>query len=192
MLSTYCNSVSVNLWHYLPTVKDILVSLTNPNSVWSVTLSTVAITEHNTSFKLILKTLNSVIHLDSIDVHQGYADGRILVKQNGIWLDLSLNGRIVSDIKNATEWEVPRTFVTIPPPMQATKNYTLNVGKGLSAVYATSTLGNTITISAVPELEDLIYVKPGTVIESINGVVPQDGNINIRGLGDFEVEVSAR
>ena len=187
MLSKYCNSVRINLWHYLDKVKAVLLTLTQPQAVWNITLTDVNIQQHSTKFQVVLTIGTTSIVLDTVNIDRGYADGKIQIKHNGLWLDLSMNGGTVASIVSVTSWDVPKAYITVPPPIKSGRTYTLNVGSGLTAIYATSTLGNTITISIDRSAQVASTTKVSEGIQSINGVLPQDGNIVIRGAGEFEV-----
>ena len=187
MLSKYCNSARINLWHYLDKIKAVLVTITQPQAHWNVTLTDVSVQQHSTKFQVVLTVGTASILLDTVNTDRGYDDGRIQIKHNGIWLDLSMNGGNIASIMAVNKWSVPRAYITVPPPIKSGSTYTLSVGTGLTAVYATSTLGNTITIGIDRSVQPTSTTKVSEGVKSINGVLPQDGNIVVRGAGEFEV-----
>lgn len=199
LMSKFCNGVSINLWHYLDKIKYELDSLSEPACVWDVVLADVSILEHQSRFSVSLRLPNKSVELDHVDCAKGYEDGRIQVRQNGIWLDLSANGSNAAELRYIDTIVVDRRFVINPPPLRAGKIYTLKVGPGLTAKYASTDIEDSITIGI-----DRMYMYGGDLttaeivatateqgIRSINGATPVDGDIAIRAEGDFDVLVTA-
>lgn len=201
LMSKFCNGVSINLWHYLDKIKYELDSLSEPACVWDVVLADVSILEHQSRFSVSLRLPDKSVELDHVDYAKGYEDGRIQVRQNGIWLDLSANGSNTAELRYIDTIVVDKRFVINPPPLRAGKTYTLKVGPGLTAKYASTNIEDSITIGI-----DRMYMYryggdwttlglTATVVDqgirSINGATPIDGDITVRAEGDFEVLVTA-
>ena len=189
LMSRFCNGVSVNLWHYLNKIRHDLLPLSDPSAIWTVRLVNVAFTEHRSTFTLILELADKRIELDHIDHSSGYADGRIQIRKDGLWLDISNNGGIASELAEIDTIVIDKRYITTPPPMRSGKTFTLKVGSGLTAIYASTNMGDKITIGV-----DRSYLSSAEEIEdrgilTINGASPVDGDITIRGVGAFEVDV---
>ena len=194
-LDKYVNGLRINLWYYLSKIRNVLSILTNPNHYtdWHVELRSIRIDKTSTAFDLVLVCGTTTITLDSIEYGGGTSDGRIQIRKNGVWLDLSLNGGAVATLSDLSSIKLNNALVVAPPAVATSTTHSLRIASGLRASYTPTSSGGLLSIGVASSAEsndkkNYIVTSP-RIIKAINGVTPVDGEIIIQGSGDIKVTV---